>query len=65
LCYAKITPAALHRGENRPRGHQASEAAGTNQKFGSGDFPRGITGAPWRSLNAPEWPQVGQSVPDA
>jgi hypothetical protein len=53
LCYAKITPAALQRGENRPRGHQAPEAAGANRKFGSGDFPRGITGAAWRSLNAP------------
>jgi hypothetical protein len=33
LCYAKITPATLHRGEFRGHGSEAAEAAGGNPKF--------------------------------
>jgi hypothetical protein len=44
LCYAKITPAALQRGENRARGREASEAAGANPKFRLSKFAHRIDG---------------------
>jgi hypothetical protein len=34
LCYAKITPAALQRGECRGQCRESAEAAGANPKFG-------------------------------
>jgi hypothetical protein len=40
LCYAKITPAALHCGEIAGRCREGAEAAGRNPKFGLSDFPR-------------------------
>jgi hypothetical protein len=40
LCYAKITPAALHRGECREQCRESAEAAGANPKFGLSDCPR-------------------------
>jgi hypothetical protein len=45
LCYAKITPAALHRGEFRRRGRQAAEAAGGNPKFRVSKFAHRIAEA--------------------
>jgi hypothetical protein len=38
LCYAKITPAALHRGEIAGRCREGIEAAGRNPKFGLAVF---------------------------
>jgi hypothetical protein len=40
MCYARITPAALHRGEFRRRRCHLAEAAGRNPKFGLIDFRR-------------------------
>jgi hypothetical protein len=45
LCYAKITPAALHRGEFRRRCCERAEAAAANSKFALQDFPLGSAGA--------------------
>jgi hypothetical protein len=53
LCYAKITPAALRRSENRPGRREESEAAGANPKFGLSDFLPCIAGAVSRSRKAP------------
>jgi hypothetical protein len=54
LCYAKITPAALHRGDFSDRRREGAEAAGGRPKFKSGDSLRGLAGsavpvgqAPW------------------
>jgi hypothetical protein len=47
LCYAKITPAALHRGEFRDLGGQGPEAAGGNPKFRLSECPRSIAGEAW------------------
>jgi hypothetical protein len=45
LCYAKITPAALQRGESWDCCRESAEAAGANSKFELDEFPRGIAGA--------------------
>jgi hypothetical protein len=45
-CYAKITPAALHRGEFGGHGSEAAEAAGGNPKFRLSKFAHGFTGGP-------------------
>jgi hypothetical protein len=47
LCYAKITPAALHRGEFRGRNRQAAEAAAGNPKFRLSKCPRDTAGGAW------------------
>jgi hypothetical protein len=43
-CYAKITPAALHRGESRKPCGEAAKAAGGNPKFRLSKFAHGIAG---------------------
>jgi hypothetical protein len=53
LCYAKITPAPLHRGESPDRCRESAEAAGGNPKFGSNDFPTINTGPARPPLQAP------------
>jgi hypothetical protein len=53
LCYAKIAPAALHRGEIGPRRREGSEAADANPKFGSSDFTLGVASAASRRGKAP------------
>jgi hypothetical protein len=45
LCYAKITPAALHRGEFGDRCRHDAEAAGRTPKFELDDSRRVIAGA--------------------
>jgi hypothetical protein len=40
LCYAKITPAALHRGDCKDRCVDDVEAVGRGLEFQSGDFSR-------------------------
>jgi hypothetical protein len=52
LCYAKITPATLHRGEYRRRCRESAEAAAANPKFGLHDFPRVSAGAAMTTLEA-------------
>jgi hypothetical protein len=65
LCYAKIAPAALHRGEFESRRRDGAEALGGNRKFELGDFPRAATGAAMPIAKCPGWHQVKQTVPDA
>jgi hypothetical protein len=48
-CYAKITPAALHRGNFANRGHENGEAVGRRLEFRSRDFSRWIDSAPRRA----------------
>jgi len=45
-CYAKITPAALHRGSFANWGDENGEAVGRRLEFQSRNFPRLIHGAP-------------------
>jgi len=44
-CYAKITPAALHRGNFANRDRENGEAVGCRLEFRSRKFPRLIGGA--------------------
>jgi hypothetical protein len=44
-CYAKITPAALHRGNFASRGRENGEALGRRLEFRSRNFSRLIGGA--------------------
>jgi hypothetical protein len=53
LCYAKITPATLHRGEFRGRCREGAEAAGGNPKFRSSKFLRVIAGSALPVVRAP------------
>jgi hypothetical protein len=48
-CYAKITPAALHRGNFSNRGDESGEAVGRGLEFQSHEFPRLIGPAPRRT----------------
>jgi hypothetical protein len=52
-CYAKIAPAALHRGEFDNRGDESAEALGCRLEFQSRDFPRVIAAAPRRVAQPP------------
>ena len=63
MCYAKITPAALHRGEFRGRRREGAEAAGINPKFEMGDSQRRIRGDLGPVQNHPAWQHVEQIVP--
>jgi hypothetical protein len=45
LCYAKITPAALHRGKSGEHCHGGGEAAGGKSKFELNEFRRVIAGS--------------------
>jgi hypothetical protein len=54
LCYAKIAPAALHRGEFRGCCREGTEAAGPNPKFPGSNFRRrqfGASGADGASVS--------------
>jgi hypothetical protein len=51
LCYAKFTPAALHRGEFAGAARQAAEAVGRRAGFEFGDVRRGGIGS---AMPAPE-----------
>jgi len=53
LCYAKITPAALHRGDFGDRCREGAEAAGGRPKFRSGGFLRGLAGSAIPVVQAP------------
>jgi hypothetical protein len=46
LCYAKITPATLRRGEFAPAGGAGAEALGCNLKFRPGEWWRVTAGWP-------------------
>jgi hypothetical protein len=52
LCYAKITPAALHRGDFRTRCVANVEALGRGLEFRSGDFSR-VIGARIAAIEKP------------
>jgi hypothetical protein len=45
LCYAKITPAALHCGNFIPHRRDDAEAAGRNPEFEVSDFAQAIDGS--------------------
>jgi hypothetical protein len=62
LCYAKITPAALQRGDFAER---CREDAGWKRKFELSDSPRVIAGSAATFVQAPDWQEVKQRVPDA
>jgi hypothetical protein len=53
LCYAKITPAALHRGNFSERRDDDAEAAGRISKFELSDSRRVIAGLMQRTVPAP------------
>jgi hypothetical protein len=53
LCYAKITPAALQRGEFRGRGRQGTEAAVRNPEFELRDTRRRVSGEAARDAKPP------------
>jgi hypothetical protein len=53
LCYAKITPAALQRGDFACRRRGGAEAAGGNPKFALNDFPTVDAGSARPLLQAP------------
>jgi hypothetical protein len=65
LCHAKITPAALHRGDFDCPCREGVEALGPRAKFELNDFWRMVAGAASPALQWSCWRQVGQSVPDA
>jgi hypothetical protein len=52
LCHAKITPAALHRGESERHCRESAEAAGANPKFGSSVFSLSNAGSALAPLQA-------------
>jgi hypothetical protein len=52
-CHAKITPAALHRGDFAGRNREAVEAAGSNPKFSLSDCRRLRSAAAPSRLKAP------------
>jgi hypothetical protein len=54
LPHAKITPAALHRGDFENRRVEDVEAFGRGPEFQSLDFLRGIAGVPLR-IAKPPW----------
>jgi hypothetical protein len=53
LCYAKITPAALHCGEFASHARENAEAAGSRPEFGLSDERRSIGGEAARGANPP------------
>jgi hypothetical protein len=53
LRHAKITPAALHRGNFENRGVEDVEAVGRGPEFQSLDFSRGIAGMSLRVAKPP------------
>jgi hypothetical protein len=63
LCHAKITPAALQRGELAGRSREAAEAAGGNPKSGLERCRRGIAGVARALGGASRWQGVKQIVP--
>jgi hypothetical protein len=65
LCYAKITPAALQRGDFAERCGKDAEAAGRKPKFELSGFLRVVASAAVPAAQRPGWHQVKQGVPDA
>jgi hypothetical protein len=65
LCYAKITPASLHRGEYRDRCRRDAEAAVRNPEFELSLTRHRIRGGAAPDENRRAWPQVEQRVPYA
>jgi hypothetical protein len=61
--YAKIAPAALHRGKFDDRCSERAEAVGRRSKFELDDFGMQSPPQPRRSCSGPAWPQVEQSLP--
>jgi hypothetical protein len=61
-CYAKITPALLHRGEIARRCCELAEAAGRKLEFELSNLLRVIALA---AIPVVQWHQVEQSMPDA
>jgi hypothetical protein len=53
LRHAKITPAALHRGDFENRSDEYVEAVGRGPEFQSLDFSRGIAGVPLQVAKLP------------
>jgi hypothetical protein len=65
LCYAKITPAALHCGEIDCAGRDGDEAAGAKPEFRVSNFIHDAQGSAGRSWQRWGWHRLKQSVPDA
>jgi hypothetical protein len=64
LCYAKITPAALHCGKFNAHGRTDAEAAGPRAEFELSDSPHVIADSAPSILRARTWFEVKQGVPD-
>jgi hypothetical protein len=65
LCYAKITPAALHCGKIDERRGEGAEAAGGEPEFEVSDFAHGIDGLAPPFAEGSGWHRLKQSVHDA
>jgi hypothetical protein len=65
LCYAKIAPAALHRGDFDGHCDERAEAAGAMPKSELRDFLASSPVRRRRSCKRAGWHEVKQSVPDA
>jgi hypothetical protein len=63
LCYAKITPAALHRGNFANRNRENGEALGGRLEFRSRDFSRPTAGTPRRAFEALSDPKLSNACP--
>jgi hypothetical protein len=65
LCYAKITPAALHCNEIGWPCRDGDEAAGRKPEFRVSNFIRITERSAARSCGRSGWHRLEQSVPDA
>jgi hypothetical protein len=65
LCYAKITPAALHRGEFAHGCRGDPETLGRKRKFELSRYRRVSADLPLPIVQRPGWQQLEQGVPDA
>jgi len=65
LCYAKITPAPLHRSDFVLTTIAGGEAAGGRPEFALSDFRRISAGLALRARKCCRWHQVKQGLPDA
>jgi hypothetical protein len=63
-CYAKITPAALHRSDFGDRCCRDGEVAACKRDFGLSDFRQAASGIRWPSRDCAGWHQVGQNLPE-
>jgi hypothetical protein len=64
-CYAKITPAALHRGDFACRGRKDREVSGRHSKFAMSYFRRVVAASAAPLTPGPGWQQVKHHLPGA